>query len=413
MSNRKPMPVQKFDILSEESRKSPQRLYEKLHAAGPVVYSALPLIGQAWLFTNYDACSEMLRDQDLYARDPAKAGRKFVADFLRFMPRGIKSLSKNMMSVDGEEHSRLRSLVEQAFRKQTVEEMRPRLVEHCGRILDDLSRKTDRNGVVDIVPHFARIFPLEVISELLGLPESDRPNFAKLGLRLANVRSLPGLLRASTGLWSLRNFLKKAIDKCRKSPRPGLLSAMIAAEQAGDKLSSDELLAMSFLLLLAGHETTSHLISTTVGTLLQSPDQFETLRNDWSLATGAVEEILRFVSPIQISKPRMITRDCERYDQELRRGQYAIAMIGAANHDPAKFDQPHVFNILRHPNPHLSFGAGIHTCLGLKLARAETEIALQQLITRYPDLNLYGQLDWSGRVGMRTLDSLEVRLNSD
>ena len=405
--------IQLFDLLSDEARYFPERLYKKMHAAGPIVRSKLPLIGKVWMFTTYDACVKLLRDHDRFARDSRRAGRKFVADFLRFMPRGVRSLSKNMISVDGDEHTRLRSLVEQAFRKQTIEVMRPRLIEICDRFLDELPAHADADGVVNLETHFARVYPLEVISELLGLPEGDRPDFARLGQRLSSVRSLMSLLSAFPSLWNLKTYLQTQIAKCRAKPRPGLLGAMIQAEAAGDRLTTEELLSMSFLLLLAGHETTSQLIVTTIGTLLVAPDQLQILKNDWSLATSAVEEILRYVSPIQISKPRMCTADFEYHGQQMKRGEYAIAMIGAANHDPAQFTEPDRFDLTRDPNPHLSFGSGIHTCLGLKLARAEAEIALERLVTRYPNISIQsptGQLNWSGRIGMRTLDSLPVQI---
>ena len=402
--------IHQFDLISEDFKASPASTYQEMHAAGPVVLSKLPLVGKTWMCTTYESCNALLRDHETFARDPTRAGKKFVAGFLAFMPRNVKTLSKNLMSVDGEEHRRLRSLVDQAFQRRTVEQMRPRLVEHADRFLEEMQTAADSNGKVDLIAHFARPFPLEVISELLGLPDDDRPNFSRLGNRLSKVRSLWTLLPAAFGLMGIRKFLKKQIAQCRDSPRPGLISAMIQSNVDGDRFTDDEILAMSFLLLLAGHETTVHLIATTIATLLDHESQKERLVSDWSLARSAVEESLRFISPIQISKPRMVACDTEFFGQYLKRGEYIIAMLGAANHDPDHFSDPETFDITRDPNPHLSFGSGIHTCLGLKLARAETEIALQQLFTRYPNLSLKGPHKWTRRLGMRTFDSLEVNL---
>ena len=414
MTSRSKPTIHKFDILSVEFQRSPWATYDEMRNAGPVVRSRFPIVGPVWMFTDHDACSEMLKNQELFARDPKRAGKKFVAGFLRFMPRGVKALTNNLMSYDGEDHFRLRSLVEQAFRRQSVEEMRPRLRALAEQFIDLFEQSADRQHVVDLHASFSRPYPLEVISELLGLPDEDRPNFSRLGKRLSSVRSLWSMLGASTSLWGIRNYLKHQIEKSRKSPRPGLLSAMIQAEQDGDKMTADELLSMTFLLLLAGHETTSQLLTTTIATLLQFPEQKDKLVANWQLARGAVEESLRYVSPIQISKPRMVTKDVVVHGQQLRRGDYTIAMIGPANHDPAKFCHPEQFDITRDPNPHLSFGAGIHTCLGLKLARAETEVALESIFTRFPDLQLPDPETpppWSRRLGMRTFDALPVCLS--
>lgn len=178
-------------------------------------------------------------------------------------------------------------------------------------------------------------------------------------------------------------------------------------------MSEDELLAMTFLLLVAGHETTTHLISDGVIALLDHPDQKSTLTNDWSLADSAIDEVLRYTSPVQMTKPRYVVDDDVIHGKSFKRGDMLIGLIGSANHDPDRFEEPERFDIARTPNRHLSFGSGIHVCLGLKLAKMETAIAYERLWTRYPNLELAvprEQIRWRSRIGLRCLESLPVKL---
>src|SRR5262249_11238016 len=176
--------------------------------------------------------------------------------------------------------------------------------------------------------------------------------------------SVVGMLLALPSLFRMLNYLRRHFEQCRRRPRPGLMTALVQAEQDGDKLSEDELLAMAFLLLFAGFETTVHLLSGGTLALLKAPVQKERLLNDWSLLPLAVEELLRFVSPVQMSEARHVLRDVEFHGQPLRRGDHVVAWLGAANADPARFPQPEKLDLSRSPNPHLSFGSGLHFCLG-------------------------------------------------
>ncbi len=191
------------------------------------------------------------------------------------------------------------------------------------------------------------------------------------------------------------------------------MTALVQAEQEGDKLSEDELLAMAFLLLFAGFETTVHLLSGGTLALLQAPAQKERLLNDWSLLPTAMEELLRFVSPVQMSEQRYVIRDLEFHGQSLRRGDCVVAHLGAANADPARFPDPDQLDLARSPNPHVSFGSGMHFCLGAQLARVEAQVGFERLFTRYPRLALAvadSELKYSGHVLLRALVALPVRL---
>jgi cytochrome P450 len=283
------------------------------------------------------------------------------------------------------------------------------------QMLDDLEARSRRDGrTVDLVLGLARPFPLAVICELLGLPQEDRPKFVKLAESFAGSFSPLGLLRWLGAIKDLVAYIREQIRLRRAEPREGLISELIAAQHEGERLTDDELLAMIVLLLGAGHLTTVHLIGAGVYTLLEHPEQRQALHADWSLVESAVDELLRYVSPVQMTKPVMPARDLEWHGQALKHGEKIFALLAAANVDPRKFEDPDRFDIRRRPNPHVAFGAGIHVCLGARLAKIEAEIALERLLTRFPELELAvpsTEVRWSGQPGTRGLAALPVRLS--
>jgi cytochrome P450 len=265
----------------------------------------------------------------------------------------------------------------------------------------------------DLMEDLARPLPMAVICELLGLPEGDRPRFRQWARAVMSVTSLWGLFRFLPALRCLVAYFESHFEQCRRNPRPGLMTALVQAEQDGDRLSRDELLAMAFLLLLAGHETTVHLIGGGTLALLQAPDQKERLTADRSLLPSAVEELLRFVCPVQVTKPRWVGRDLEFRGRRLRRGEVIIPMLASANADPARFRDPERLDVGRWPNPHVAFGTGSHFCLGAQLARVEAQVVTERLFTRFPRLSLAvppSALRYTGRLGLRALTALPVRL---
>jgi cytochrome P450 len=314
-----------------------------------------------------------------------------------------------MLRRDNPDHRRLRRLVEQAFNRHSVENMRGRIIALCDGLLAGLAGRE----TVDLLEEWARPLPMAVICELLGLPEEDRPIFSQWVKALLRSVSLFGMLLAVPSMISIQKYFRRHFEQCRRQPRPGLMTALVQAEQGGDKLSEDELLAMAFLLLLAGFETTVHLLSGGALALLKAPEQKERLLDDWSLLPPAVEELLRFVSPVQMSEPRYVMRDLEFHGQSLRRGDYITAWLGAANADPARFPDPGKLDLARSPNPHVSFGSGVHFCLGAQLARAEAQVGFERLFTHYPKLALAvadTELKHSGNMLLRALAALPVRL---
>jgi cytochrome P450 len=228
-----------------------------------------------------------------------------------------------------------------------------------------------------------------------------------------SVTSLWGIFRFLPNLFRLTGYFQSYFEECRRHPGPGLVTALVQAEQDGDRLSENELLAMTFLLLLAGHETTVHLIGGGVLALLESPEQKAQLLADWSLVPSAVEELLRFVCPVQIAKPRYVSRDVEFHGWSGRRGDVIIPVLASANADPARFEDPQRMDVTRSPNPHVAFGTGKHFCLGAQLARVEAQVAVERLFTRFPNLSLAvpeSALRYTGRIGIRALVGLPVRL---
>ncbi|PHS03209.1 MAG: cytochrome [Blastopirellula sp.] len=407
------MQAQKFDLVSPEFKRNPFPVFSEMRSCGSIVQAKLPLIGRVWMATTYDAAVDMLRDHERFPQQAVRNGKKNVAGIKWWMPKALKVLTNNMLLQDEPDHRRLRGLVEQAFMQHSIEEFRPRIETIVDQFLDELELKFKQSGSVDLIEHFARPFPLAIICELMGLPDEDRPMFSRWAQGITNSGSIFSFLSMIPKLWKMNGYFTQQFKKCRVNPVPGLLSSLVSAEQDGHQLSEDELLAMAFLLLFAGHETTVHSLSGSVWTLLQHADQLEALQANWSNIDLAIEELLRFLTPVQMTKPRIAAMDMEFHGQPIQQGDYIIALLAAANCDPEKFDRPEVLNLLRDPNPHLAFGSGIHVCLGLKLARAEMAIALEKLFSRFPKLHLAvpeKELQWKKMLGLRSLLKLPVKL---
>jgi cytochrome P450 len=248
---------------------------------------------------------------------------------------------------------------------------------------------------------------------MLGLPPEDRPKFTRWASHFSSTSSVAGLFWGLfTGVRKLLLYAREEFRRQTRHPRGGLIAALIEAEEHGHRLSEDELVAMVFLLLAAGHETTLHQIAMGVLTLLDHPRQLAELKADWGLADSAAQELLRYVTFAQVTKPRYAREDTEFYGHTVRRGQMIFACLATANSDPGVFDHPERFDIRRQPNRHVAFGAGIHVCLGAKLARVETAIGLERLFKRFPNLQLAvprSRLRFSPRFGSRALLALPVK----
>ena len=250
-----------------------------------------------------------------------------------------------------------------------------------------------------------------VICELLGLPLADRPKFIAWANTVARLAGVTDFVRMIAGLWPMKRYLEGRLRLARAQGGEGLIAELVRVEMQGGRITANEMVSMVFLLLGAGSETTTHLISGSVYELLRNPDLRDWLAADWSRAGLAVEEFLRFVSPVQFSKPRFVRRDVELDGVRLKKGDRIMAMVAAANMDPAAIEHPETLDLQRRPNRHISFGTGIHFCLGHQLARIEGIFALQALFTRWPGLRLAvepDQIRWRQRPGLRSLETLPV-----
>ena len=394
-----------IDFTSQEFFRDPAAAFDKLRAAGPVVEVKLPMIGQVWTTTTQETASRVLKDNHVFTLrkdDGAVAGLRW------WMPSIFRVFAKNMLTVDEPDHSRLRGIVEEAFRRRAVLDMTPRIRAIAGQLADELFV---RGSPADIVARYARTLPLSVICELLGLPLADRPKFMAWANRATSASSALVLLRMTPTLIAIKRYLRQRLENARAVGGQGLIAELVQVEKEGASISSEEMVVMVFLLLFAGHETTTHLISGSVFELAKNPALRDWLAQDWSRADLAIEEFLRFVSPVQFSKPRFIRQDVELGGVRLKRGEQIVAMLAAANLDPAANLHPEKLDLERRPNRHVAFGTGIHFCLGHQLARLEGKCALEALYTRWPRLRLAvkpEQIRWRSRPGIRAIVSLPV-----
>ncbi|MBO0742995.1 MAG: cytochrome P450, partial [Hyphomicrobiaceae bacterium] len=329
-----------------------------------------------------------------------------------WMPRSLRSFAASMLSMDEPDHARLRSTVEEAFRRRRILDMEPRIL----ALADGFAAELFADGSpADLVERYARRLPLAVICELLGLPSADRSRFIAWAQTLTRLTSVVGFLRMLAGIGRMRRYLEGQLQRARETGGEGLIAELVRIGQEEGRISAEEMVAMVFLLLGAGSETTTHLISGSAYELTKAPGLRDWLKEDWSRANLAIEEFLRFVSPVQFTKPRFVCREVELAGVRLMPGDRIMAMLGAANMDPETHMRPEKLNLARRPNRHLSFGTGSHFCLGHQLARIETKCALEALFKRWPHLVLASpgaEIRWRRRPGMRAIETLMVAPNS-
>jgi cytochrome P450 len=394
-----------MDFASQEFFRDPAARLKRLQAAGPVVEVRFPLVGRVWMATTQETAARVLKDGRAFT---LRKDDGTVAGMRWWMPRIFRVFANSMLNMDEPDHARLRGLVDEAFRRRAVLDMEPRIRAIAGDLAGDLFA---RGSPADLVTRYARLLPLSVICELLGLPLGDRLKFIAWAGRATGVSSTLGFFRLVPTVAAMKRYLEQHIERVRTGGGEGLIAELVRVEKAGARLTRDEMISMVFLLLLAGHETTTHLISGSVFELAKNPGLRDWLAQDWSRADLAIEEFLRFVSPVQFSKPRFVRQDVDLGGARLKRGDQIMAMLAAANMDPAANAAPEKLELQRRPNHHMAFGTGIHFCLGYQLARLEGKCALQALYTRWPTLALAvapEAIRWRSRPGLRAIVSLPV-----
>lgn len=372
-------------LFTLEGRKDPHPIYKRLRAEEPAVqilepYRKTPF----WLLTRYADCSDMLRDPR-FGKDFTKWSAEERARM--HVSSEFDALGKHMLGADPPDHTRLRSLVAKAFTPQIVEGLRSRISTIADNLVSAAIAR-DASGM-DLVSQFSYPLPVTVIAELLGVPASDQDDFRRWTTTLftpADTDEQLAHLRA-TGFEFFQYFMA-LIERRRAEPRDDLVSGLVAAEEGGDRLSTQELVGMLFLLLVAGHETTVNLITNGMLALMDHPEERERLVADPSLLESAVEEMLRYCGPVETTTYRFALEDVEIGGVTIRKNELVLASLLSADHDESRFPDADRFDVGRKPNKHIAFGYGIHFCLGAPLARLEAVIAVETLLRRLPRMKL-------------------------
>ena len=399
-----------LDLSSPPFKANPYPLYAQLRAQAPVHHARLSDGREPWLVTRYDDAARVLKDAR-FAKDrrnvvppPAPPRVPFVS-LIRPL---LRPLEFNLLDQDPPDHSRLRGLVHKAFSPRLVEQLRQRIESLTERLLDAVEGARR----FDLVSAYALPIPSVVIADLLGVPASDRHRFHRWSSRMVAISSGRDMLLALPSAMLFLRYARQLAAYRRRQPGDDLVSALVQAEEAGDRLSSDELVSMIVLLLIAGHETTVNLIACGTLALLEYPDQLERLRQAPALMGPAVEELLRYTSPVQVATERYALDDVDVSGTIIPRGGLTLVLIGSANHDERVFSRPDELDLARSPgsNAHLAFGQGIHYCLGAPLARLEGQIAFSTLL-RLPRLRLAVSpeaLRWKPGIFVRGLEELPI-----
>ncbi len=393
----------------------PYAVYAELRQRNPVHRNALGF----WVFTRHTDCLALLRDRrsssDGRNVDETAFREVRVADLpLEQGPEAMLAEMAPFLFRDPPDHTRLRGLVQKAFTPRVVDGLRPRLEEICAGLLDEALER----GEVDLVADFAYPLPVQIIVEMLGVPAEDHEQFRVWSHALARGLDPDFLLPPEAvqqrlgAILSFVHYFASLIEERRQKPGDDLLTRLIQAEEQGDVLTQAELLSTCILLLVAGHETTVNLISGGALTLIEHPEQLARVRDDPAVIRSAVEEMLRFVCPVQLTG-RVALEDMEVGGARIAKGEFSMLLIGSANRDPAAFEDPETFDVARTDNNHLGFGFGIHHCLGAPLARLEAQIALPALLRRARLLErITDDLSYKENIVLRGLESLPVRLSA-
>lgn len=372
---------QPLKIGSREFAESKYEIYARMREQAPVCRVKMAGL-EMYAVSRYQDCIDIVSDPRL-ARNRTKATGK--SRFPIPLPKSVMSVALSMIVEDDPEHRRLRNMVNRSFRPSAIERVSGQVRVFSAELLDSIEPR----GKVDLLADYCKPIPSAVIAKIVGVSESEMPAFQNSIRILSDGLSGWNVLRSF--FWDLRKasrFMRDLIDRKKSDPGEDILTYLLEEEEEGSRLSEDELVAMLFLLIIAGFETTTHMISNGVLALLQHPDQLARLRAEPALIDSAVEEMLRFCGPVHGSKQAYAKEDIVLHGVEIPKGAPVVPIWGSANHDPDAFDQPERFDIGRSPNHHLAFGHGSHFCLGSQLAKMEVRIAVQTLLERNPDLRL-------------------------
>ncbi len=405
------MASRKKTLFSDDILQDPYPTYARLHREGPLHYVEVGSKWAVWSIFSHAECSSIAKDPRLSAKRakqmllPLPLSRQ--AEFSEL----ARMLSLWLIFMDPPEHTRLRKLLNKGFSVAAVEGLRPQ----AEAIVDQMLKPLERGSEVELMREFANPMPVRIISELLGVPQALHGTFVNASRAIAVFRGNPNRTveearAAQDALIELTEFFRKTVAERRSNKGSDLISLLIDIEEEGEVLTEEELYAQCIALLFAGHETTRNLIGNGMYTLLQNPQQTAELREKPEMIRSAVEELLRFESPVQFTA-RVLKEDIDICGQHIPKGWTVLCMLGAANRDPKQFKEPDRLDLKRLNNQHLAFSAGLHFCIGAQLARLEGQIAILNLVQRFPRMKLAGpRPEWVSTFGFRGLKSLAVIL---
>jgi cytochrome P450 len=388
-----------FNPLAAGFREDPYPFYRKLRETDPF-HRCYPASG--WVLSRYDDVLAVLRDPRFGADERHLARYPRVAAMIRRagLPNPYDEGRGSMLRLDPPDHTRLRALVSKAFTGRSVERMRPRVE----AILKELLERRPAGGPMRLVQELGAPLPVRVIAEMLGIPPEDHERFRAWSdeiVRSLGEATLEDRHASERAGQELGAYFAAVCDARRHAPREDLISALVSAEEAGDRLTQKELLSTLTLLLVAGNETTTNLISNAVLALLRHPAELAKLRLHPERVPDAIEELLRYDSPVQLTS-RAAKEDVALGGRLVRKGEQVVLLLGSANRDERAFPEPDRLDLDRPTPRHLSFSHGLHFCLGAQLARLEASLALEALITRFPKIALPDQpIAWSGSTVLR------------
>ena len=395
-----------FNPFDPEFRKNPHPFYDRLRTEEPVHRTPLGFV----VLTRYEDVVNTLRNND-FSRDievnanlPESPTRKF---------RRENERSKSMLNLDPPDHTRLRRLVSKSFTPSAIEKLRPRIQQ----LVDDALANAKRTGHLELVEELAFPVPFQVISDLLAMPtergEELREWSQIITATLEPTTGVEELEKGQQAIAKMRPYLEEIIQHRRRNMGDDMLSSLIAVEEQGEKLNNDELMSFVILLYIAGHETTVNLIGNSVHALLTHPEQLDVMRRE-SCTPNMVDELLRFNGPVQhtIRTPLVdISIPVNSQEMLIKKGSLVLASLGAGNHDPSVFDNPHQLDFSRsNSNRHLAFAAGVHYCLGASLAKLETEVAVGTLVKTFKSIEFDSQPEWRDRLTIRGVSKFELNV---
>jgi len=359
--------------------------FAELAASGPVQRVTLFTGVPAWVVTGYAEARELLTHPDVVRAEPGAAR---AASYRDAVPADIAAaMDQHMLNMNPPDHTRLRRLVTAAFTRRRIDALEPRIQQITDELLDGLATAGADGRPVDLVSGFGYPLPITVITELLGVPERRREDFRRWSAVLVNASVHPPEIFADAAT-AMVGYLRESIADKRAAPAADLLSDLIGVRDGGDRLTEDELSSMALLLLVAGHETTVNLICGGMHALLTHPDQLQLLAAEPERLPAAVEELLRYDGPVQVTLPAVTAAPVRIGAVTIPAGEVVLPAVLAANRDPGRFEEPDRLDITRPAVTHLAFDHGLHHCLGAPLARLEGRIALGALIARFPRLRL-------------------------